>query len=162
MSDVLWDTPISNPLRHRAHSIITRWKTKTELIQYIHGFYFRPTPRIFPKAINNGNFLTWPGLNNQILLKHLPPIIVTALGHLDQEWNNLQSTKQLKSELEIEEDKYFHPDIWTVNTHELCATIAPFNIKRKGFRYLTEVFPHKSIRETYMSWSFMTMIVMQS
>ena len=42
------------------------------------------------------------------LLKHLPPIIATALGHLDQECKNLQSTKQVKSELEVEEDKEFN------------------------------------------------------
>ena len=74
------------------------------MIQYLHGCWFRPTPRTFLNSIENGNLLTWPGLNNQHLMKHLPPIIVTALGHLDQERKNLQSIKQVKSELEIEED----------------------------------------------------------
>ena len=46
-------------------------------------------PGNFLKAIENGNLLTWPGLNNQQFLKHLPPIIATALGHLDQERKNL-------------------------------------------------------------------------
>ena len=32
-----------------------------------------------------------------------------------------------------------------MDTHELCATIIPFNIKRKGFTDLTGAFPHKSI-----------------
>ena len=36
-TDGLWDIPISRPLRHRAHVIITRDKGKTELIQYLHG-----------------------------------------------------------------------------------------------------------------------------
>ena len=39
--------------------------------------------------------------------------------------------------MEIEEDKDFYSDIETVNTHELCATIIPFNTKKKGFRELT-------------------------
>ena len=71
------------------------------------------------KSINNGYFLTWPGLNNQTLSKHLPPIIATALGHLDQEFKNLQSMKQVKYELDIEEDIDFYPYIETVNTHYL-------------------------------------------
>ena len=28
----LWDIPISKPLRHRAHALITRYKTNTDLI----------------------------------------------------------------------------------------------------------------------------------
>ena len=83
-SDGLCDIPMSKPLRHREYSIITRDKTKTDIIQYLHGCCFSPMPIKFLKAIKNGIFLTWPGLNNQILLKYLPPSIATALGHLDQ------------------------------------------------------------------------------
>ena len=68
-------------------------------------------PRIFLKDINNGNFLTWRGINNQAFLKYLPPIIKTTLGNLDQECKNLQLEKQVKSELEIEKDKYLYPGI---------------------------------------------------
>ena len=62
------------------------------------------------KAIKNGNFITFPGLNNQKLLKHLSTSIVTYLRHLDQEHKNLQLTKKVKSELDIEEDKYLYPE----------------------------------------------------
>ena len=119
---------------------------KEELIQYLHECCVRSTPRNFLKAIKNGNFLTCPGLNNQQLLDNLPPSIATALGHLDQERKNLQPTKNVKSELVFEEDRYFYPDIETVNTHELCANIIPFNIKIKGFNDLTGAFPHNSSR----------------
>ena len=96
--------------------------------------------------INNGNFLTWTSLNNQQLLKHQSPRIVTDLGSLDQERKNLQSTKKVKPELEIEEDRYFYLDLETVKAYELCATIIPFNIKRKYFSDLTRAFTHKSSR----------------
>ena len=46
----------------------------------------------------------------------------------------------------VKEDKDFYPDIKTVKTHDLCATIIQFNIKRKGFNNLTGDFPHKSSR----------------
>ena len=119
---------------------------KIEIIQYLYGRCFRPTLRTFMKAIKNGNFITFPGLNNQKLLKHLSTSIVTYLRHLDQEHKNLQLTKKVKSKLDIEEDKYFYPEIETVNTHDLCTTIIHFNTKRKGFRYLTGALPHKSSR----------------
>ena len=97
------------------------------------------------KAINNGNLLTWIGLNNQQLLKHMPPSIATALGHMDQEMKKLQYKKHIKPEVEVEEDSHFYPDAESVKTHELCATIITFNIKIKGFSDLTGAFPHKPI-----------------
>ena len=59
---------------------------------------------------------------------------------------NLQSTKHVKSEVEVEEDSNFYPDSETVKTHEMCATIIPFNINRKVFGDLTGALPHKSSR----------------
>ena len=52
----------------------------------------------------------------------------------------------MKSEVEFEEDSDFYPDAESVKNHELCATVIPFNIKRKGLSDLTGVFPHKSSR----------------
>ena len=54
--------------------------------------------------------------------------------------------KAYKSEVEVEEYRNFYPDEESVNTHEPCATIIPFNIKRKGFSEITGAFPHKSSR----------------
>ena len=142
----LWDLPIPKKLRHIAHEIITIDKTKTELIQYIYVGCFSPTPRKFLKAIKNRNFLTWPVINTKTLSKHLPLSIATALGHLEQELKNLYSTKQVKSKLDIEEDKDLHPEMETVKTNELCVKIIPLNTNRNSFSYLTGAFPHKSIR----------------
>ena len=77
--DGLWGIPISRPVRHSSHAIITKNKTKTELIQYLHGCCFIPTPRTVLKAIRNGNLLTWPGPNSQQLLKNLPHSITTTI-----------------------------------------------------------------------------------
>ena len=60
----LWDIPISKPLGHRAHAIITRDKTNTDLIQYLRVCCFSLMPRIFLMAIKNVKFLTWTGLKN--------------------------------------------------------------------------------------------------
>ena len=47
----------------------------------------------FPEDNKNGNFLTWPGLNDQLLLNHLTPGIKTSLGHMDQERKILKPAK---------------------------------------------------------------------
>ena len=56
-------------------------------------FSLVPLLAIFFRAINNGNFLTWPGLNIPNITRFLPASIAAALGHIDQERANLQSTK---------------------------------------------------------------------
>ena len=111
-----------------------------------------PTPRKFSKSINNGNFLTWTGLNNPTLLKHPPPSIATTLGHIYPERKNLQSTKPdikmispEKSELEIEEDTSFFPIMDNEKTHKVCAAITPFDTNSKGFSDLIGALIHKSI-----------------
>ena len=95
-------------------TIETLWSCNNHTRKYnniIDPIYSRiviqPHHKNFPEDNKNENFLTWPGLNNQHLLKHLPPGITTALGHMYQERENLQSTKQVKSEWEIEEDSGF-------------------------------------------------------
>ena len=153
-TEVLWEILISIPLRHGAHTIITINKTKTELIQYLHGYWFIPTPRTFLKVIKNVNLLTWTCLNNQKLLNHLPPSIETSVINMYQESNNLQSTKRVKSGLELEEDREFYPDIETVKTHKFWKTIIPFNIKRRVFSDLTAAFPQKSSR-----WNLYVMVL---
>ena len=82
-------------------SIITKEKTKTELIQYLHGCYFIPTPRNVLTAKKNGKFLSSPGLNNQHLLKHIPPRIATSRGHMDLErkTSNIERVWNLKWKL---------------------------------------------------------------
>ena len=46
------------------------------------------------KAINNGHLTTFPGLTLNLIRKHLRPSIPTAKGHIKQERQNIQSTKQ--------------------------------------------------------------------
>ena len=36
-----------------------------------------------------------------------------------------------------------------MKTHEICATLIPFNLKRKGFSDFTGAFPHKSSRGNF-------------
>ena len=49
----------------------------------------------------------------------------------------------VKSEWEIEEDKDFYPIMENLKTHEVCATIIPFNTNRKCLNDITGAFPQK-------------------
>ena len=90
------------------------------------------------KAINNGNLLSWPGIEN-IKASHLSPKLATAKGHLDQERKNLQSTKIPASIL---------PSLDTppIKSYECFAMIQDYNTMHRGFSDLTGRFPHTSAR----------------
>ena len=92
--DRLWYIPILKPLRCQDHSIITRYKTKTYLIQYLYVCLFSPTPRTFMKAIKMVTSSLGQASTINNCFKKQPPRVATALGHMDQEHS-------IKSELEI-------------------------------------------------------------
>ena len=98
-SDGLWDVPFNSP---KVNYVVTRDKNRTELAQYLHGCAYSPSISTFQKAINKGNFISWPGINDVTFKKLIGTPIATHCGHLDQERKNLRSTK---SEQELE---FFH------------------------------------------------------
>ena len=70
-NDGLWDIPLgSSPqfeastytANQKANVIITKDKTKTDIMAYLHACCFSPPKSTFIKAITNGNFLSWSGL----------------------------------------------------------------------------------------------------
>ena len=83
-----------------ANDIINKKSTKKKLAEYYHSCCFSPCIRTFEKAIKNGNFMSWQGLQELALYKHLNRTMATSMGHLDQERQGLQSTKTLKNHLQ--------------------------------------------------------------
>ena len=87
--DGLYDVPFQ---QLKLNYIITKDKNKLELAQYLHGCAWSPAISTFQACINKGNFVTWPGIEEVKFKKLLGTPLPTALGHLDQERKNLQST----------------------------------------------------------------------
>ena len=94
--DGLWDIPITKHsyapglLSPKLSVIIRKDKTKADLATYLHAACFRPTTETFVKAIKNNHFITWPGLTQLLIQKHLLPSLDTAKGYLKQEFKGLQ------------------------------------------------------------------------
>jgi hypothetical protein len=59
----------------------------------IHAACFSPVKSTWIKAIKNGNFPSWPGLNEHAVEKHLSKSTSTAKGHLNQQRKNTRTTK---------------------------------------------------------------------
>ena len=92
-SDGLWDVPFTTTGSQKINYIISRDRNKTELAQYLHGCAFSPVISTFQQCINNGNFITWPGIDDLNFKKLIDHTEATIKGHLDQERKNIQSTK---------------------------------------------------------------------
>ena len=63
-------------------------------MQYLHAACSSPTTSTWIQAINKNNFLTWPGLTQKLVKRHLPVTQATILGQIHRERQNLQSTKR--------------------------------------------------------------------
>ena len=114
LKDGLWDLYIpstssaasNKSTLHQANAIIRKDESKTELAQYLHAAAGYPVLGTFIQEIKKGNFLSWPGIESISFKKHLPKLMATAKGHLDQDRKNLQSTKlQIKLD-DIDSDHF--------------------------------------------------------
>jgi hypothetical protein len=73
-TDGLWDiviplptasaTPVEAQANQQINAIIREDTSKTQLVKYLYGCCCSPKTSTWKKAIRNGNFITWPGINN--------------------------------------------------------------------------------------------------
>lgn len=56
---------------HQAFVILQHDKMKKELAQYLHAALFSPVRSTLLLAVQNNHFITWPGLDKQLVSKHL-------------------------------------------------------------------------------------------
>jgi hypothetical protein len=86
--------PLSEPSLHpSAYSAIRSTRTKHDLAVFLHASAFSPLPSTFLRAIQRGNYTSWPGLTASLITKHLPKLFATSKAHLRMQQKNLRSTK---------------------------------------------------------------------
>ena len=103
------------PEHHSINYIITKDKTKTQLAQYLLATAFSPALSTFKQAIDNGNFVTWPGITELNFKSLLGTTIPIQKGHMDQERKNIRPT--------TEDDLDFFPPQSKSKHYELYASI---------------------------------------
>ena len=75
-----------------------------QTIRYLHAAAGFPTKDSWIKAIQNGNYTTWPGITAEVVNKHFPESIETQKGHMKKQRQNVRSTKQKISTAGTTED----------------------------------------------------------
>jgi hypothetical protein len=62
------------------------------LVHYFHKALFSPTKSAMLQAVKDGHLITWPGLTEDAINKHLKLTPDTAMGHMNQRLQNIRST----------------------------------------------------------------------
>jgi hypothetical protein len=64
------------------------------LVHYLHKSLFSPTKSALLQAVKDGHLITWPGLTEDAIHKHLKLTPATAMGHMNQRCQNIRSTSK--------------------------------------------------------------------
>jgi hypothetical protein len=64
------------------------------LVHYLHKALFSPTKSAMLQAVNDGHLVTWPGLTEDAINKHLKLTPAMAMGHMIQRRQNIRSTSK--------------------------------------------------------------------
>ena len=143
--------PTIDPQQYCCNYILTLDKSKYELAQYYYGCLFAPAITTLKTAIKKGNFLSWPGIETINFTKYVGKNIAHEKGHLDQERQNLRSTKvHISSSLSIDDatDDAF-PSKCDDKCHHCYSIILPApEDSVKGITYSDQTgrFPYQSSR----------------
>jgi hypothetical protein len=61
---------------------------------YLHKALFSPTKSALLQVVKNGHLITWPGLTEDAIHKHLKLTPATAMGRMNQRCQNIRSSSK--------------------------------------------------------------------
>jgi hypothetical protein len=106
------------------------------LVHYLHKALFSPTKAPMLQAVKDGYLITWPGLTEDAINKHLKLTPATAMFHMNHQRQNIRST----SKAPIEKQPTPDTDLGT-NTHLMYAVVVD---QAQLYTDLTGKFPVRS------------------
>ena len=97
--ETLWTVPIPQTTRKKREEIsnVYNLPSISQMIKYHHAAVGYPVKDTWIKAINAGNYTTWPGLTSAAVQKHFPESDETQKGHMKKQRQGVRSTKVLQS-----------------------------------------------------------------
>jgi hypothetical protein len=63
-------------------------------VHYLHKALFSPTKSALLQAVKNGHLVTFPGLTEEAVHKHLKLAPAASMGHMNQRIQNIRSTSR--------------------------------------------------------------------
>jgi hypothetical protein len=81
---------IPDPIANNVYEL----RNTGDLVHYLHKALFSPTKSAMLQAVKDGHLITWPGLTEDAINKHLKPTPATAMGHMSQWRHNILSSSK--------------------------------------------------------------------
>jgi hypothetical protein len=97
----LWRINLKHNNKHKPDPIantVYKLRNTGALIHYLHKAFFSPTKAAMLQAVKDGHLITWPGLTEDAINKHLILTPATAIGHMNQRRQNIRSTSKASTE----------------------------------------------------------------
>jgi hypothetical protein len=106
---------------------------------------FSPTESALLQAVKNGHIITWPGITEQAINRHLKMTPATAMGHLNQRRQNIRSTSKASVTSDMEDDAVTPAGLGS-KTHFVYSVVVD---QRQLYPDLTGKFP---VRSSKCNW----------
>jgi hypothetical protein len=106
------------------------------LVHYLQKALFSPTKSALLQAVKDGHLITWPGLTEDAIHKHLKLKLATVMGHMNQRRQNIRSTSKAPIEEVPTTDTYL-----STKTHLVYAVLVD---QGQLYTDLTGKFPVRS------------------
>jgi hypothetical protein len=115
---------------------------------------FSPTKYALLQGVKNGHLVTWPGLTEKAINKHLKLTPATTMGHINQRRQNIRSTSKTPITFDIE-DVTATPANSGTKTHLVYAVLVD---QGQLYTDLTGKFP---VRSSKGNWYIMVCFVFE-
>jgi hypothetical protein len=126
--------------QHSVANIVYGLHNTGALAHYLHKALLSPTNSALLQAVKNGQMVTWSGLTEETINKHLKLTPATDMGHVNQRRQNIRSTSKTPTTAAIEDAPAANTNLGAKN-HLVYAVLV-----NQGHLYteLTGKFPVRS------------------
>jgi hypothetical protein len=91
---------ITEPIANNVYEL----RNTGALVHYLHKALFSPTKSAMLQAVKDGHMITWPGLTEDAINKHLKLTPATAMGHMSHRRQNIRYTSKAPIEKQTTPD----------------------------------------------------------
>ena len=139
----LWHLDEPDLGQHSANTVLGLTAKAKELVQFSHAALFSPTIKTLAQALSKGYVAGFPGLTVKTLRRHRPSTAFTDAGHLDQQRQNLRSTRTTVTESDNDKCHFPAKAHEDRRTHVVLAAV--HSVEGLVYSDQTGAFPEVSV-----------------
>jgi hypothetical protein len=103
-----WRINLKQTIKHipdTIANIVFELRNTGALVHDLHKTLFIPTKAAMLQSVKDGHLITWPGLTEDTINKHLKLAPATAMGHMNQRRQIIRSTSKASTKKQLPPEK---------------------------------------------------------